>query len=166
MFEIITIQMHKLVKIPGIVNRQPWNRLNSYAAHSAFWVRRKQYMAFKSWVGATLFIQARHPCWMRVHVITLTSNLKTWCAGGGWGGWGVLTGLLVPVAFRNKCERAPGPKPEPFQSIFPGVNATRTSGTGLERDRNANRNRCEQGLIWYWFWDPFSKIILLQLFSN
>ena len=32
MFEIITIQMHKLVKIPGIVNRQPWNRLNSYAA--------------------------------------------------------------------------------------------------------------------------------------
>ena len=61
-------------------------------------------------------------------------------------GWGVLTGLLVPVAFRNKCERATGPKPEPFQSICPGVNATRTSGTGLERDRNANRNRCEQGL--------------------
>ena len=88
--------------------------------------------------------QARHPCWMRAHVITLTSNLKTWCAGGV--GWGVLTGLLVPVAFRNKCERATGPKPEPFQSIFPGVNATRTSGTGLERDRNANRNRCEQGL--------------------
>ena len=58
----------------------------------------------------------------------------------------MLTGLLVPVAFRNKCERATGPKPEPFQSIFPGVNATRTSGTGLERDRNANRNRCEQGL--------------------
>ena len=86
---------------------------------------------------------ARHPCWMRAHVITLTSNLKTWCAGGGWG---VLTGLLVPVAFRNKCERVTGPKPEPFQSIFPGVNATRTSGTGLERDRNANRNRCEQGL--------------------
>ena len=57
----------------------------------------------------------------------------------------MLTGLLVPVAFRNKCERATGPKPEPFQSIFPGVNATRTSGTGLERDRNANRNRCEQG---------------------
>ena len=78
-------------------------------------------------------------------VITLTSNLNTWCAGGG-GGWGVLTGLLVPVAFRNKCERATGPKPEPLQSIFPGVNATRTSGTGLERDRNANRNRCEQGL--------------------
>ena len=43
----------------------------------------------------------------------------------------MLTGLLVPVAFRNKCERATGPKPEPFQSIFPGVNATRTSGTGL-----------------------------------
>ena len=64
-----------------------------------------------------------------------------------WGvGWGVLTGLLVPVAFRNKCERATGPKPEPFQSIFPGVNATRTSGTGLERGRNANRNRCERGL--------------------
>ena len=58
----------------------------------------------------------------------------------------MLTGLLVPVGFRNKCERATGPKPEPFQSIFPGVNATRTSGTGLERDRNANRNRCEQGL--------------------
>ena len=67
-----------------------------------------------------------------------------------WGvGCGVLTGLLVPVAFRNKCERATGPKPEPFQSIFPGVNARRTSGTGLERDRNANRNRCEQGLSNY-----------------
>ena len=65
-----------------------------------------------------------------------------------WGGvgWGMLTGLLVPVAFRNKCERTTCPKPEPFQSIFPGVNATRTSGTGLERDRKANRNRCEQGL--------------------
>ena len=61
-------------------------------------------------------------------------------------GCGVLTGLLVPVAFQNKCERVTGPKPEPFHSIFPGVNATRTSGTGLERDRNANRNRCEQGL--------------------
>ena len=79
------------------------------------------------------------------HVITLTSDLKTWFAGVGVG-CGVLTGLLVPVAFRNKCERVTGPKPEPFQSIFPGVNATRTSGTGLERDRNANRNRCEQGL--------------------
>ena len=78
-------------------------------------------------------------------MITLTSNLKTWCAGGVGVG-GVLTGLLVPVAFRNKCEWATGPKPEPFQLIFPGVNATRTSGTGLERDRNANRNRCEQGL--------------------
>ena len=32
MFEIITIQMYKLVKIPGIVNRQPRNRLNSPAA--------------------------------------------------------------------------------------------------------------------------------------
>ena len=79
----------------------------------------------------------------RARVITLTSDLKTWCPGGGCG---VLTGLLVPVAFRNKCERVTGPKPEPFQSIFPGVNATRTSGTGLEQDRNANRNRCEQGL--------------------
>ena len=64
-------------------------------------------------------------------MITLTSDLKTWCAGVGCG---VLTGLLVPVAFRNKCERVTGPKREPFQSIFPGVNATRTSGTGPERE--------------------------------
>ena len=78
---------------------------------------------------------------MRAHVITLTSDLNTCVLGVGWG---VLTGLLVPVAFRNKCERVTGPTPEPFQSIFTGVNATRTSGTGLERDRNANRNRCEQ----------------------
>ena len=42
-------------------------------------------------------------------------NLVCW---GGGVGWGVLTGLLVPVAFRNKCERATGLKPEPFQSIF------------------------------------------------
>ena len=65
-------------------------------------------------------------------MITLPSDLKTWCAGGV--GWCVLTGLLVPVVFQNKCERATGPKPEPFQSIFPGVNATRTSGTGPERE--------------------------------
>ena len=61
-------------------------------------------------------------------------------------GSGVLTGLLVPVAFRNKCERATGPKPEPFQSIFPGVNATRTSGTGLERDRNGTGTRTGTGV--------------------
>ena len=42
MFEIMTIHMHKLFKISGIVNRQPWNRLNSYAAHSVVWARRKQ----------------------------------------------------------------------------------------------------------------------------
>ena len=78
---------------------------------------------------------------MRAHAITLTSDLKKTGVLGG-GGWGVLTGILVPVAFRNKCERVTGPKPEPFQSIFPGVNATRTSGTGQEQDRN----RCEQGL--------------------
>ena len=52
----------------------------------------------------------------------------------------------VPVAFRNKCERVTGPQPERFRSIFAGVNATRASGTGPERDRNANRNRCEHGL--------------------
>ena len=56
----------------------------------------------------------------------------------GWGvGCGVLTGLLVPVAFRNKCERATGLKPEPFQSIFPGVNDTNEwngTGTGPERE--------------------------------
>ena len=66
-----------------------------------------------------------------------------------WGvgvGWGVLTGLLVLVSFRNKCERATGPKPEPFQSIFPGVNATRTSGTGLERDRNGTGTRTGTGV--------------------
>ena len=51
----------------------------------------------------------------------------------------------VPVAFRNKCERVTGPQPERVRSIFAGVNATRTSGTGPERDRNANRNRCEHG---------------------
>ena len=34
--------MHKHVKIAGIVKRQDWTRLNSYAAHSVFWARRKQ----------------------------------------------------------------------------------------------------------------------------
>ena len=62
-------------------------------------------------------------------------KLKTWCAG-----------VCVPVAFRNKCERVTGPQPERIRSIFVGVNATRTSGTGPERDWNANRNRCEHGL--------------------
>ena len=57
----------------------------------------------------------------------------------------MLTGLLVPVAFRNKCERVTGPKPEPFQSIFPGVNATRTSGTGRE-DWNGTGTRTGTGV--------------------
>ena len=52
------------------------------------------------------------------------------------------------VRVRNKCERVTGPQPERFRSVFAGVNATRTSGTWPERDRNANRNRCENGL-WY-----------------
>ena len=57
----------------------------------------------------------------------------------------MLTGR-VPERDRNNCERVTGPKPERVRSIFAGVNATRTSGTGPERDRNANRNRCEHGL--------------------
>ena len=60
--------------------------------------------------------------------------------------WGGDVTVRVPVAFRNKCERVTGPQPERVRSIFAGVNATRTSGTGPERDRNANRNRCEHGL--------------------
>ena len=55
---------------------------------------------------------------------------KTWCAGG------VRVTVRVPVAFRNKCERVKGPQPERVRSICAGVNATRTSGTGPERDRN------------------------------
>ena len=53
--------------------------------------------------------------------------------------------VRVPERDRNKCERVTGPKPERVRSIFAGVNATRTSGTGPERDRNAN-HRCEHGL--------------------
>ena len=54
--------------------------------------------------------------------------------------------VRVPERDRNKCERVTGPQPERVRSIFAGVNATRTSGTGPDRDRNANRNRCERGL--------------------
>ena len=54
--------------------------------------------------------------------------------------------VRVPERDRNKCERVTGPQPERVGSIFAGVNATRTSGTGPERDRNANRIRCEHGL--------------------
>ena len=71
-------------------------------------------------------------------------KLKTWCAGGG--GYNRTRSGRVPVAFRNKCERVTGPQPERIRSICVGVNATRTSGTGPERDWNANRNRCEHGL--------------------
>ena len=98
-------------------------------------------------------------------MITLTSDLITWCAGVGVG-CGVLIGLLVPVAFRNKCERVTGPKPEPFQSIFPGVNATRTSGTGLERDRNGNRNRCEQGLSHFFLFKVYNQMIQISPLVN
>ena len=62
--------------------------------------------------------------------------------GGGGGG----VTVRVPVTFRNKCERVTGPQPERVRSIFAGVNATRTSGTGPERDRNGTANRCEHGL--------------------
>ena len=44
--------------------------------------------------------------------------------------------VRVPERDRNKCERVTGPQPERVRSIFAGVNATRTSGTGPERDRN------------------------------
>ena len=54
--------------------------------------------------------------------------------------------VRVPERDRNKCERVTGPQPERVRSIFAGVNATRTSGTEPERDRNANRIRCEHGL--------------------
>ena len=57
--------------------------------------------------------------------------------------------VRVPERDRNKCERVTGPQPERVRSIFAGVNATRTSGTGPERDRNANRNRCEQYFPWH-----------------
>ena len=70
-------------------------------------------------------------------------KLKTWCAEG------VCVRVRVPVAFRNKCERVTGPQPERVRSIFAGVNATRTSGMGPERDRNANWNKCEHGLSHY-----------------
>ena len=51
---------------------------------------------------------------------------------GVLGGGGVT--VRVPVAFRNKCERVTGPQPERVRSFFAGVNATRTSGTGPERE--------------------------------
>ena len=53
----------------------------------------------------------------------------------------------VPERVRNKCERVTGPQPERVRSIFAVGNATRTSGTGPERERNVNRNRCGHGLI-------------------
>ena len=40
--------------------------------------------------------------------------------------------IRVPERVRNKCERVTGPQPERVQSIFAGVNAIRTSGTGPE----------------------------------
>ena len=42
--------------------------------------------------------------------------------------------VRVPERDRNKCERVTGPQPERVRSIFAGVNATRTSGTGPERE--------------------------------
>ena len=60
--------------------------------------------------------------------MTTDPKLKTWCAGG------VCVTVRVPVAFRNKCERVTGLQLELVRSIFAGVNSTRTSGTGLERE--------------------------------
>ena len=45
--------------------------------------------------------------------------------------------VSVPERVRNKCECVTGPQPELVRSICAGVNATRMSGTGQERDRNA-----------------------------
>ena len=79
---------------------------------------------------------------MRAHVITLTSDLKTWCVGGGGVDRTTRSGCVPEQVWT-------GHRPETgtIPVNFPGVKATRTSGTGLERDRNTNRNRCEQGLI-------------------
>ena len=79
------------------------------------------------------------------------------------GGVCVCVTVRVPVAFRNKCERVTGP--ERVRSIFAGVNATRTSGTGPERDRNANRNRCEHGLTEGRRWSIWLPL-LLQSFKH
>ena len=86
--------------------------------------------------------------------MTTDQQLKTWRAGGGGG-----VTVRVPVAFRNKCERVTGSQPERVRSIFAGVNATRTSGTGPERDRNANRNKCEHGLRKV---DVYTRFVILS----
>ena len=98
MFEIITIQMHKLVKIPGIVihryseptalksPKQLCSAQCFLSSAETIW-RSNHELALLCLSRYTLSKtrQARHPCWMRAHVITLASNLKTWCAGGGVG---------------------------------------------------------------------------------
>ena len=84
MFEIITIQMHKLFKIPGIV-KSPKQLCSAQCFLSSAETRWRSNHELALLCLSSKTRQARHPCWMRAHVITLPSNLKTWCAGG-WGG--------------------------------------------------------------------------------
>ena len=72
--------------------------------------------------------------------MTTYPTLKTWCAGGG--GNRTRSGR-VPVAFRSHSGTSVNTSQarsicdvikERVRSIFAGVNATRTSGTGPERE--------------------------------
>ena len=65
--------------------------------------------------------------------------------------------VRVPERDRNKCERVTGPKPERVRSIFAGVNATRTSGTGPERDRNGTGTRTGTGVNTAILWERLEE---------
>ena len=155
MFEIITIQMHKLVKLPDsepTALKSPkqlcsaqcflssaetiWRSnhelallcLSRYSKqNTSKWSR-----ALSSNMDAALVVfcleyldkQSSANSWFERHIVS--AELRKHCALHSCLGDFKAVGSLYRV------------------SIFPSVNATRTSWTGLERDRN--RNRSEQGL--------------------
>ena len=78
--------------------------------------------------------QARHPCWMRAHVITLTSNLKTWCAGGVGGVNRITRSGCVPEQVWTGHRPETGTVPVNFSRCERYTNEWNGTGTGPERE--------------------------------
>ena len=113
------------------VHRIQFSQLNDYTSSEVALkseVRAHNALAYLSHRYETVSVDDAKPSTLSPSEMTTDPKLQPVVLGGG----GIT--VHVPVAFRNKCERVTGPQPERVRSIFAGVNATRTSGTGPERE--------------------------------
>ena len=138
-----SIHMHKLVKIPGIVNNSI--QLNSYAAHSAFGVRRKQYAVHQimSWRYSvypgivTHDKRGIHVGWERTWSLWHLT-FKPGMLGVGWGGVVCVNRTTrsgcVPEQVWTGHRPETGTVPVNFSRCERYTNEWNGTGTGPERE--------------------------------